>query len=197
MAAAYAVASWLLIQIATQVFPFFDIPNWAVRLVVVLLALGFPVAVVLAWVYELTPAGIRRTEPADSPEAREPLAARAVGRKLDAVIIAILGLAVLLLLGNQFLWRAGMPADSNANPAANATPSVKPAAASAIPAKSIAVLPFANESPDEEQQLFADGLTEDLTTALSQFEGLKVISRHSAFQFRDSTDNAKTIGGKL
>ncbi|MFO1507118.1 MAG: hypothetical protein U1F23_08645 [Lysobacterales bacterium] len=201
VAAAYAVASWLLIQIATQVFPFFDIPNWAVRLVVVLLALGFPVAVVLAWVYELTPAGIRRTEPADSPEAREPLAARAVGRKLDAVIIAILGLAVLLLLGNQFLWRKGMRPAGVATPAAPAQSTsdaaVGTTAHEAIPPASVAVLPFVNESGDEEQRYFSDGLSVDLITALSQFGGLKVISRRSSFQYRDGKASIEAIGRQL
>jgi hypothetical protein len=70
VAIAYAVAGWLLVQIATQVFPFFNIPNWAVRLVVILIVIGFPIAVALAWVYEMTPEGIRRTESADSPDAR-------------------------------------------------------------------------------------------------------------------------------
>src|SRR6185312_7569999 len=69
VAIAYAVVAWLLVQVATQVFPFFNIPDWTVRLVVILIAIGFPIAVIFAWVYELTPEGIRRTAPADSPEA--------------------------------------------------------------------------------------------------------------------------------
>ena len=97
IAVGYAVAAWLLVQIATHVFPFFNIPNWSVRLIVVVLAIGFPVAVVLAWVYEITPEGVRRTEPADSPAARPDYASRQIGRKLNAVIIAVLVLAVALL----------------------------------------------------------------------------------------------------
>ena len=97
VAIAYAVAAWLLVQVATQVFPFFDIPNWAVRLVVILLAIGFVVAVVFAWVFELTPEGIRRTAASDSPEARSERAHRDIGRKLNALIIAVLVIAVALM----------------------------------------------------------------------------------------------------
>jgi TolB-like protein/Tfp pilus assembly protein PilF len=97
IALGYAVAAWLLVQVATQVFPFFNIPNWSVRLVVVVLAIGFPIAVVLAWVYEITPEGVRRTEPADSPDARPEYASRQIGRKLNTVIMAVLVIAVALL----------------------------------------------------------------------------------------------------
>lgn len=97
VAAAYAVTAWLLVQIATQVFPFFDIPDWVVRVVILLLALGFPVALALAWVYELTPEGIRRTEPADSVTARPTPATREIGRKFNAVILVLLIVAVAVL----------------------------------------------------------------------------------------------------
>src|SRR5947208_14825055 len=82
VALAYAVVAWLLIQVATQVFPFFEIPNWAVRLVVLLLVIGFPVALILAWAFELTPEGIKRTEDVDL----SPTLTRRAGRKLDFLI---------------------------------------------------------------------------------------------------------------
>ncbi|HJP97833.1 MAG TPA: hypothetical protein VJ862_04640 [Rhodanobacteraceae bacterium] len=91
MAVAYAIAAWLLVQIATQVFPFFNIPNWVVRVVVLLLVLGFPVVVALAWGYEVTPEGIRRTEPAVSPEARPAYEHRSVGQKLNVIIMVRAG----------------------------------------------------------------------------------------------------------
>ncbi|MGH8126129.1 MAG: hypothetical protein ACREPK_09835, partial [Rhodanobacteraceae bacterium] len=95
IAIAYAIAAWLIVQIATQVFPFFNIPSWVVRVVVLLLVLCFPVAVGFAWVYELTPGGgLRRTAPADSPDARPPKSHRSVGQKLNAIIIVVLVLAV-------------------------------------------------------------------------------------------------------
>src|SRR5438445_11671006 len=94
VAVAYAVVAWLLIQIATQVFPFFEIPNWAVRLVVLLLIIGFPVALVLAWAFEITPEGIKRTEEVDLGETVR----RRSGRKLAFLIIAVLVLVIGVLI---------------------------------------------------------------------------------------------------
>src|SRR6266849_9283855 len=93
VAVAYAVVAWLLIQAATQVFPFFEIPNWAIRLVVLLLIIGFPVALVFAWAFELTPEGIKRTEDVAPHES----IARSIGRKLDFLIIAVLLLVISAL----------------------------------------------------------------------------------------------------
>jgi TolB-like protein/Tfp pilus assembly protein PilF len=210
VAAAYLVVGWLLIQVATQIFPVFYVPDWGARLVVILIAIGFPVAVICAWIYEVTPAGIRRTEPAGSPDARAERDARLVGRKLDVLIIAVLALAVALLAWRVLvLQRASAPAtsamrspDSPTGAAASglhppSTISPPSASSVAIPEKSVAVLPFANESGEQDQQYFSDGLSEDLIDALSQLDGLKVISRNSAFQFRDSKDSSKAIGAKL
>jgi len=182
VAALYAAAAWLLVQIATQVFPFFDVPNWAVRWTIVGVACAFPLALVVSWFYELTPQGIKREseiDPADpSPRQR--------GRVVDRWTIAILALAVLLLLGNQ-VWSAHS-VTRNAERI--------PAAATASPS-SIAVLPLIEEGGDAAQQYFTDGLTEDLITALSQFDGLKVISRNSSFQFRNTAEDTESIGRKL
>ncbi|MGH8191480.1 MAG: hypothetical protein ACREP2_08540, partial [Rhodanobacteraceae bacterium] len=109
LAIAYAVAGWLLVQVATHVFRFFNIPNWAVRLVVILIAIGFPVAEVLAWIFELTPEGIRRTAPADSPEARLEPEHRSVGQKLNVVIVVVLVLAVALLGWRSYAVRHMSP----------------------------------------------------------------------------------------
>jgi TolB-like protein/Tfp pilus assembly protein PilF len=204
VAIAYVVAAWLLVQIATQLFPFFDIPNWAVRLVVILLAIGLPVAVAFAWIYELTPEGIRRTEAADSPGARSEHASRQIGRKLNTVIIAVLVLAVALLGWRVLALRRASAPSAAAQAAAPASSAVTPAPAdtatpvpAAVPQKSVAVLPFVNDSGQKDEQFFSDGLSQDLITALTQFAGLKVISRDSAFQFRGSKDSSKVIGEKL
>jgi TolB-like protein/Flp pilus assembly protein TadD len=221
VAVAYAIAAWLLVQVATQLFPFFGIPNWSVRLVVLLLVIGFPVAVACAWVYELTPQGIRRTAPADSPEARPEVEHREIGRKLNAIIVAVLVLAVALLGWRLYAVRhaapavaaaTGSPDEAKRNPgkvvnvapdsAAGAAASglrtdSAPAPAASVPEKSVAVLPFANESGKRDEQFFSDGLSDDLINALSQFAGLKVISRNSAFQFRDSKDSSAEIGKLL
>jgi TolB-like protein len=223
VAIAYALAGWLLVQVATQVFPFFNIPGWAVRLVVVLIVIGFPVAVAFAWVYELTPEGIRRTTPAGTPDARAEYEYRSMRHKLYAIIVVVLVLAVALRAWRLFAVRhARAPApiaaaaasspdevkrnpgtasaivpDSTAAAVASGLPGASGASGVAIPTKSVAVLPFANESGNKDQQFFSDGLSEDLITALSQFAGLKVISRNSAFQFRDSKDTSAQIGKLL
>ncbi|HEX5953617.1 MAG TPA: hypothetical protein VFY94_10615 [Rhodanobacteraceae bacterium] len=205
VAIAYAVAGWLLVQVATQVFPFFNVPNWAVRLVVILLAIGFPVAVAFAWIYEFTPEGIRRTEAAGSPGARSEHANRQIGRKLNTLIIAVLVLVIALLGWRLYAVRHQPPsivqpavAPPGAAPAASVAKSPAPVfPAPGIPEKSVAVLPFVNDSGQKDEQFFSDGLSQDLITALSQFAGLKVINRDSAFQFRGSKDNIKTIAQQL
>jgi TolB-like protein/Flp pilus assembly protein TadD len=174
-AAFYAASSWLLVQVATQVFPFFHIAEWVVRWVVVAAMIGFPFALVLSWFYEWTPKGLQLESEISPNESVIPQ----TGKKLDKWIIAILVLAVVLLLANQFVWHKD---------AAEGT---------TISDQSIAVLPLTNEGGAKDEQYFSDGLSEDLITALSQFAGLKVIGRNSSFQFRDSKDDSKTIGAKL
>jgi len=178
VAVAYAVVSWLLIQIATQVFPFFDIPNWAVRLVVLLLILGFPVALILSWAFELTPQGIKRTESADA----------AGQRSRGGVWIAVVAIAAALSLGLFFLGRytAGT-AKQRFNQAAT-TPNTE---------KSIAVLPLVNTSGDPGNEYFSDGLSEELIAVLAKVRDLKVIGRSSSFLFKGKSDDSKTIGEKL
>jgi TolB-like protein len=174
-AAFYAASSWLLVQIATQVFPFFHIAEWIVRWIVVAAVIGFPFALVLSWFYEWTPKGLQLESEISPSES----VIRQTGKKLDKWIIAILVLAVVLLLANQFVWHKDAPEGAT------------------ILDQSIAVLPLANEGGAKDEQYFSDGLSEDLITALSQFAGLKVIGRNSSFQFRDSKDDSKTIGAKL
>src|SRR2546427_3615246 len=124
---AYAIVGWLLVQVATQVFPFLEIPNWVVRLVIVLVAIGFPIALVIAWAFELTPEGIKRTEDVDLAEsARQP-------RKHLWIYVVIVGAAIsigLFFVGRYTAWNS-----SRASPGE-------------LPAKSIAVLPFDNLSRD-------------------------------------------------
>ncbi|MFN2476229.1 MAG: tetratricopeptide repeat protein [Chthoniobacterales bacterium] len=172
VAVAYAVVAWLLIQIATQVFPFFEIPNWAVRLVVLLLVLGFPVAVVLAWAFEITPEGIVRADdtPNESPH-------RATARTLNAVIIAVLVLAVGVLVFDRVRHRP---------------PEASPAAG-----KSIAVLPFADMSQAKDQEYFCDGISEEILDSLAKVDGLRVVARTSAFSFKGKSADVTEIGQKL
>jgi TolB-like protein/Tfp pilus assembly protein PilF len=172
-AAFYAAAGWLLVQVATQVFPIFDVPTWTMRLVVVAAIVGFPFALLFSWFYEWTPEGIKRESEVDRGESL----AHHTGKKLDRWIIATLGLAVVLLLANTFVLH------KDNNP---------------VPDKSVAVLPLVNESGDPQQDYFSDGLSEELISALAQVRDLKVIGRNSSFQFRGSQQNDyAAIGRKL
>jgi TolB-like protein len=174
VAIAYAVVAWLLMQVASQIFPFFEIPNWAVRLVVLLLIIGFPVAMILAWAFELTPEGIKRAEDVDLSKSVR----RKTGRKLDFFIIAVL----LLVIGILVFQRLH--------------PNVSPAVSSALE-KSIAVLPFENLSEDKTNAYFAEGIQDEILTRLSSVRDLKVISRTSTAKYQSKPENLKTVASEL
>jgi TolB-like protein/Tfp pilus assembly protein PilF len=172
VAVAYIVGGWALSQGIAQVFPVFDVPNWAIRLLVLLIIIGFPVAVVLAWAFEITPEGIKRTEDVD-------LSGQPAPKKRVWIYVIILG--ALVSAGLFFLGRytAG-----NGNGAAH----------NELPAKSIAVLPFENLSDDKNTAYFSDGITEEILNALAQIPNLKVAARRSAFQFKGSDLDLHKIG---
>ena len=187
VAVAYAVVGWLLIQVATQVFPFLDIPNWAIRLVILLAALGFPIALIIAWAFELTPEGIRRTEDADA----------AGQRSRGGIWIALVVIAAALSLGLFFLGRYSAGNARSQSPASRGSGAAGSGAVTAVPEKSVAVLPLLNESGDPKDEYFSDGLSEELIAALAQINGLKVIGRSSSFRFKDRHEEPKAIGEKL
>ena len=171
-AVAYAMVAWLLTQIATQVFPFFDIPNSAVRFVIVALLLGFPIAMALAWIYEFTSKGLVREEDVD------PATRKSAGRVFDFAIIGVLLLLIAVLIYGRLPFRSS--------------------SGELIPEKSIAVLPFANFSDDKKNAFFADGIQDDILTSLAKIGDLRVISRSSVMQFRDSAaHNLREIGKLL
>ena len=173
VAVAYAVVGWLLIQVATQVFPFFEIPNWGVRLTVLLIVAGFPIALVIAWAFELTPGGIKRTEEADRVYRGS-----SHGRTWIYVVIS----AGLLSAGLFLLGRYTAP---NENKIGNA------------PAKSIAVLPFENLSRDPDNAYFAEGIQDEILTRLAKVADLKVISHTSTQRYKSSPDNLPQIAKEL
>src|SRR5436189_2819944 len=175
VAVAYAIVGWLLVQIATQVFPFLEIPNWVVRLVIALVAIGFPIALVIAWAFEITPQGIERTEVADAMPS-------AAGQKKHALIyVAIVG--AVLSIGLFFLGRYGFR---------NASPS-----SSELPPKSIAVLPFDNLSRDPDNAFFAEGVQDEILTRLAKVADLKVIARTSTQKFKSSPDDLRNVANQL
>ncbi|MFI4979194.1 MAG: hypothetical protein ACHQIO_02485 [Nevskiales bacterium] len=182
VAAFYAAAGWLLVQVATQVFPFFDIANWVVRVVVVAIVLGFPAAMALAWFYELTPQGLKLESEITPAES----ITRQTGRKLDRWIIAVLGLAVVLLLADKLVLHPAQPAASS-----TATSNV------AGGDKSIAVLPFDNLSDDKANAYFAIGIQDEILTRLAGIGSLKVISRTSTEKYASHPENLRTVGMEL
>ncbi len=179
VAIAYGVVAWLLIQVATQVFPFFEIPNWVVRLVVLVIVLGFPVALIIAWAFEMTPEGMKRAEDIAPNEYIPHWSARRFAALIVAIAMVATGLMMFPLVRNK--------STSTAQITAAPTPSQK----------SIAVLPLLNESGDPGDEYFSDGLSEELIAALARIKGLKVIGRSSSFRFKDKKEDSKTIGKKL
>jgi TolB-like protein/Tfp pilus assembly protein PilF len=177
VAVAYAVIGWLLIQIATQTFPFLEIPNWAIRLVIMLVVIGFPISLVLAWAFELTPQGIKRTESAD--------AAPQHSRGGAWIFIVVVG--VILSLGLFFLGR--YTASKHTSPAENRT--------AGSPLKSVAVLPFANLSRDPDNAYFAAGIQDEIITRLAKIGELKVVSCLSTQRFKSAPDDVPAIAKEL
>src|SRR5437762_5215150 len=190
VAVAYAVVSWLLIQVATQVFPFFEIPNWAVRLVVLLLILGFPVALILSWAFEITPEGIKR----ESEVAHEQSTARHTGRKIVGLTIVVAVIAAGLLVFQLVRSKSAVTPRPVTQP--EARPGFQSEAAP-VSAKSIAVLPFDNLSDDKSNAYFAEGIQDEILTRLSKIASLKVISRSSTQKYKSSPDNLRDVGKQL
>jgi len=178
VAVAYAVVAWLLVQIATQVFPFFEIPNWAVRLTVLLIVVGFPIALVIAWAFESTPEGIKRTAVADAASERS----RGKAWIYVVIIGAVLSIR-LFFLGRYTAW--------------NTVSAGRSEAAIGPPQKSIAVLPFENLSDDKGAAYFAEGIQDEILTKLASIADLKVISRTSTARYKSKPEDLKTVSQQL
>ena len=175
MAGLYLVGSWLIVQVASTVFPVFAIPDWAQRALILVLAIGFVPALIFSWAFEITPGGVKRESEVEPHES----ITRQTGRKLDFAIIGVLAIAVALLLANQFVFHRAGGSDAS------------------LSDKSIAVLPFANTSGDSANEYFSDGMSEELINELGRLQDLTVIGRSSSFQFKGKSQDAKSIGAKL
>ncbi len=178
VAVAYIVAGWALSQGIAQVFPVFDVPNWVVRLLVLLIIVGLPVALVLAWMFEITPQGIKRTETADAMPGT-------TQRKKHAWIYVVV-IGGLLSIGLFFLGRYTAQ-----------TPRQSEEASGVIPEKSIAVLPFDNLSGDPDNAYFTEGVQDEILTRLAKVADLKVIARTSTQKFRSAPENLPEIAKQL
>src|SRR5438046_9242803 len=181
VAVAYAVVGWLLVQVTTQVFPIFEIPNWASRLIVLAIFIGFPIALVIAWAFELTPQGLKRTEDVD-------LAAQGNRKSHAWIYIVIVGAAFsigLIFVGRYTARNTAGAARTEAS------------TGSSIPQKSIAVLPFENLSDDKGAAYFADGIQDEILTKLASIADLKVISRTSTAEYKRKPEEMKTVWQQL
>ena len=174
VAVAYAVVGWLVVQISTQVFPFFEIPNWAVRLVVLVTIVGFPIALVIAWAFEMTPEGIKRTEVADAAHEHSR------GKTWIYVVIVAAAISITLFFLGRYTVRNRTAVSPNE-----------------FSGKSVAVLPFANLSRDPDNAYFAAGIQDEIITRLSKIADLKVISCTSTERFKSSPDDVPAIAGQL
>jgi TolB-like protein len=180
VAVVYAVAAWLIIQIAVATFPSLYIPQWALSLVIMCVILGFPVSLILAWAFELTPEGVKTTKTArvDHPESDKDAShakkrswlAYAVGAAVPTVIFSVLALFFYIRSGGD-----AVVADD----------------------KSIAVLPFDNRSELKSDEFFTDGIHDDLLTQISRIRDIKTLSRTSVMAYKDTTKNMVTIGEEL
>ena len=180
VAIAYAVASWVLLQIVDVISPIFELPLWAPKLIFVILAIGLVPALIFAWAFELTPEGIKKESEVDRSGSITPQ----TGRKLNKVIIGSLVIAVVLLLvDRQFSDPTNEPQET--------------VAAISDTEKSIAVLPFVNMSSDAEQEFFSDGITEEILNSLASEKSLKVAGRTSSFAFKGQNDDLRRIGDAL
>jgi len=180
----YVVIAWIILQVAGLLAQLLELPPWSGKLILALLLLGFPLILVFAWAFEITPEGIKRESEIDRTQSITPQ----TGRKINLLTGVLGGVAILLIVAQAFI--------PGLKPAARESSSSGPPAAN-VSRASIAVLPFVNMSSDKEQEYFSDGLSEELLNLLAKIPHLTVISRTSSFQFKGKNEDVRTIGQKL
>ncbi len=189
---AYAIASWLILQVIDVVEPIIGMPAWVAKLILVLLAVGLPLVLIFSWAYEMTPEGLKRERDVDRSQSITPQ----TGRRLNQLIVGILIIAVGLMALDQYVLH-----DHDATPAAETVADSGPVPAenevTATEPPSIAVLPFANMSADESSTYFSDGLADTLLHMLAQIREIRVAARTSSFQFRDQNTDITKIAAAL
>ncbi len=174
VAIAYAVVAWLLMQAASILFPTFEAPPWTMKVFVAVTALGFPIALIIAWAFELTPEGLKRTKIADE------LPKKSARSRAWIYVVVIAGVISVSLF---FLGRY--------------TATSKQSVSVELSAKSIAVLPFVDLSQAKDQEYFCDGISEEILDALAKVEGLRVVARTSSFSFKGKNADMSEIAQKL
>src|SRR6476660_3808140 len=191
VAVAYAVVAWLLIQAASIVFPTFDAPPAAMKILMVLLAIGFPIALAFSWAFEITPEGIKREEDVSPDESLT----RRTGRKIVGLTIVLAVIAAALMLFQFLRPKPALPTSATTVPVP--APSASVSVSATTPEKSIAVLPFENLSDDKGAAYFADGIQDEILTKLASIADLKVISRTSTAKYKSKPEDLKTVSQQL
>jgi TolB-like protein len=181
----YLITAWLLAQVADLLLENFNAPDWVIQAILIVLLVGFPLALIFAWAFELTPEGLKKEKDVDRSQS----ITRVTGRKLDRAIIVILVIAL-----SYFIWESRVQHQHSEAPDQQAA--VEPAAAETS-AKSIAVLPFVNMSSDPEQEYFSDGISEEILNSLAKVKELKVAGRTSSFAFKGKNQDLRQIGDTL
>jgi len=190
---AYVITAWLLLQVIDLVLENVNAPDWVMQVFMLALAIGFPLAVIFAWAFEMTPEGIKKEKDVDRSKSITPQ----TGRTLNRVIFAVMALALAYLTYDKFVASPGQdtnPTVSATQTTAEEPPTEEPARESE---KSIAVLPFVNMSSDPEQEYFADGISEEILNALAKVKELKVAGRTSSFAFKGKNEDLLAIGKVL
>lgn len=194
VAVAYAIVGWLLVQVADTFFPALRLPDWTVTLVAGLVVLGFPLALILSWMFDLTPAGVERTNPAQAP-GTDP---RPSGQRLDRVIMALLvAVVAFMAIDNYVLQPSGPQTSATTADARVASTPIEESADSATLPNSIAVLPFESLSPDSDNDFFAASLHEEILSQLGIIQGLNTIARTSVLQYAGAARPITEIAREL
>jgi TolB-like protein/Flp pilus assembly protein TadD len=185
---AYLAVSWLILQVTDTIVPILELPEWVLRFILLLLLIGFPVALMLAWVYEITPQGVRKTDVEAATRAAAP------GQRLNKLIIGSLLAVVVILIVERISVDENADESTVAETSSTDTTALSP---TAIESPRIAVLPFSNVSADPDQEFFSDGMTDELITLLTKVPGLSVAARTSTFSFKGEMADIPTIAAAL
>lgn len=180
VATAYAIVGWLIIQVVTAVSEPLNLPEWFDTAIILLVLIGLPIALIIAWAFELTPEGIKKSDEVEITES----VTKSTGRKLNGLIIGVLSIAVVFLLVDKIFFHPtviDMPGERIEN----------------VSSQSVAVLPFADLSENKDQDWFSDGLTEEILNSLAQLPELQITSRTSAFQFKGKDIDISLIADTL
>lgn len=180
VAVAYAIAGWLIIQISDTVFPRLGLPDWTVTFIIALVGIGFPLSLIFAWAFELTPEGIKKSKEVDITES----VTDRTGKKLNGVIISVLSVALFFVVIERIFFAKASILEDASNTAH-------------IESASIAVLPFVNMSGDQDNEYFSDGLSEELLNGLAKLEDIQVAGRTSSFQFKNTNPDLRDVGSTL